>query len=237
MVPGSSNKTAITKGTTDTNLNILLEHDYFFQYWFRPPCSQGFFFSWYNKITLNGKKNSCRKLFWWKKILANSDTEKKKFYSEEIAQVPPLKLNGPSPMRMEAHDLVYLQEFFHQNKSLQESLCSEWCHNKTWSSDFTHSFRRLAKVSRSCIALGTWADYHLIDNELNQFPVWPNHALPSALGTDHLILVEGLGQFLLSMNFFFSASLFARIFFHQNNSRQEFSKSILKEIIMFQKYV
>ena len=37
------------------------------------------FFSWYNKITLNGKKNSCRDLFWWKKILANSDAEKKKF--------------------------------------------------------------------------------------------------------------------------------------------------------------
>ena len=36
---------------------------------------------------------------------------------------------------------------FHQNKSLQESLRSEWCHNKTWSTDFTHSFRRLAKVS------------------------------------------------------------------------------------------
>ena len=109
----------------------------------------------------------------------------------------------------------------------------------------------------SCIAHGTWADYHLIDNELIQFPVWPNHALPSALGTDHLIVVEGLGQFLLSMNFFFSASLFARIFFHQNKSLQEFflpfnvillyqekkplwaewSKSILKEIIMFQKYV
>ena len=60
-----------------------------------------------------------------KKNLANSDAEKEKFYSEEIAQVPPLKLNGPSPMRMETHDLVYLQEFFHQNKSLQESLCSE----------------------------------------------------------------------------------------------------------------
>ena len=109
----------------------------------------------------------------------------------------------------------------------------------------------------SCIAHGTWAYYHFIDNELIQFPVWPNHALPSALGTDHLIVVEGLGQFLLSMNFFFSASLFARIFFHQNKSLQEFfllfnvillhqekkplwaewSKSILKEIIMFQKYV
>ena len=41
----------------------------------------------------------------------------------------------------------YLQEFFHQNKSLEESLCSDWCHNKTWSTDFTHSFRRLAIVS------------------------------------------------------------------------------------------
>ena len=109
----------------------------------------------------------------------------------------------------------------------------------------------------SCIAHGTWADYHFIDNELIQFPVWPKHALPSALGTDHLIVVEGLGQFLLSMNFFFSASRFARIFFHQNKSLPEFflpfnvillyqekkplwaewSKSILKEIIMFQKYV
>ena len=203
------------------------------------------------------KKNSCRELFWWKKILANSDAEKKKFYSEEIAQVPPLKLNGPSPMRMEAHDLVYLQEFFHQNKSLQESLCSEWCHNKTWSTDFTHSFRRLAKVSRSCIALGTWADYHLTDNELNQFPVWPNHALPSALGTDHLILVEGLGQFLLSrisffqhhylQEFFFTKITLGRNFFLPFNVillYQEkkplwagWSKSILKEIIMFQKYV
>ena len=54
-------------------------------------------------------ENSYRELFWWKKILANSDAEKKKFYSEEIAQVPPLKLNGPSPMRMEAHDLAKLE--------------------------------------------------------------------------------------------------------------------------------
>ena len=29
--------------------------------------------------------------------------KKRNSYSEEIAQVPPLKLNGPSPMRMEAH--------------------------------------------------------------------------------------------------------------------------------------
>ena len=64
-----------------------------------------------------------------------------------------------------------------------------------------------------CIAHGMWADYHLIDNELNQFPVWPNHALPSALGTDHLILVEELGQFILSLNLLFSASLFAKKFF------------------------
>ena len=34
----------------------------------------------------------------------------------------------------------------------------------------------------SCIAHGTWADYHLIDNELDQFPVWTNQGLPSALG-------------------------------------------------------
>ena len=36
---------------------------------------------------------------------------------------------------------------FHQSKSLQESLCSEWCHKKTWCTDFTYSLRRLAKVS------------------------------------------------------------------------------------------
>ena len=32
--------------------------------------------------------------------------KKRNSYSEEIARVPPLQLNGPSPMRMEAHDLA-----------------------------------------------------------------------------------------------------------------------------------
>ena len=108
----------------------------------------------------------------------------------------------------------------------------------------------------SCIAHGTWADYHLIDNELNQFPVWTNQGLPSALGirqpptqmflrvrhagtrdkplrtsaweatlgTDHLFLVEGLGQFLLSMNFFlkhhYLQEFFSRI--KLDKSLQEF---------------
>ena len=35
--------------------------------------------------------------------------KKRNSYSEEIGQVPPLKLNGPSPMRMEAHDLAKLE--------------------------------------------------------------------------------------------------------------------------------
>ena len=34
-------------------------------------------YSRYNKITLNGKKNPCRDLIWWKKIPANSNAEKK----------------------------------------------------------------------------------------------------------------------------------------------------------------
>lgn len=41
------------------------------------------FFSWYNKITLNGKKNSGRDLFWWKKILANRDAEKKEIHTQK----------------------------------------------------------------------------------------------------------------------------------------------------------
>ena len=107
----------------------------------------------------------------------------------------------------------YSQEFFHQNKSLQESLCSEWCHNKTWSTDFTHSFRRLAKVT-FIVYCSRYVGRLSFDWQwIKSISCLANDALPSALGTDHLILVEGLGQFLLSMNFFFSASLFARIFF------------------------
>ena len=71
------------------------------------------------------KKIPAESYFGEKKSLQIVMLKKRNSYSEEIGQVPPLKLNGPSPMRMEAHDLVYLQEFFHQNKSLQESLCSE----------------------------------------------------------------------------------------------------------------
>ena len=41
-----------------------------------------------------------------KKFLQIVTLKKRDSNSEEIAQVPPLQLNGPSPMRMEAHDLA-----------------------------------------------------------------------------------------------------------------------------------
>ena len=106
----------------------------------------------------------------------------------------------------------YLQEFFHQNKSLQESLCSEWCHNKTWSTDFTHSFRRLA-VS-FIVYCSRYVGRLSFDWQwIKSISCLANHALPSALGADHLILVEELGQFILSLNLLLTASLFAKNFF------------------------
>lgn len=52
------------------------------------------------------KKIPAETYFGEKKFLQIVTLKKRDSNSEEIAQVPPLKLNGPSPMRMEAHDLA-----------------------------------------------------------------------------------------------------------------------------------
>ena len=105
----------------------------------------------------------------------------------------------------------YLQEFFHQNKSLQESLYSEWCHNETWSTDFTHSFRRLAKVS-FIVYCSRYVGRLSFDWQwIKSISCLAKSCASIRIGNGPLILVEGLGQFLLSLKLFFSASPFARI--------------------------
>ena len=107
-----------------------------------------------------------------------------------------------------------------------------------------------------CIAHGMWADYHLIDNELNQFPVWqimrfhPHWGGPSNFSGGTWAIYSEFESLIFSVTI-------CKNFFHQNKSLQEFflpfnvillyqekkplcaewSKSILKEIIMFQKCV
>ena len=150
----------------------------------------------------------------------------------------------------------YLQEFFHQNKSLQESLCSEWCHNKTWSTDFTHSFRRLA-VS-FIVYCSRYVGRLSFDWQwIKSISCLAKSCASIRIGDGPSNFSGGTWAIYSEFEFLIFSVTICKKIFHQNKSLQEFflsfnvillyqekkplcaewSKSILKEIIMFQKCV